>query len=400
MKEPSVLDYLKATTLASMKRQSFHPARFVLPLILATISLGLLNSSVSGQTPVIESFSQNGELTCTNLQPGSVAMVEWAPTVNGPWTNTWAGLNPLTVDSNGTIRVQVPMFYRVRGVPADMVLIPAGEFQMGDTFTEGASDERPVHTVYVSAFYMDRTEVTAAQWDEVYQWAIGHGYSFDFEGSGKAPTHPVHSINWHDAVKWCNARSERALRAWAYYTDSGLTQPYRTGKVAPYVRWDGGYRLPTEAEWEKAARGGLSGKRFPWGDTITHSEANYWSYWESGHPVWPFDLNPTEGYHPTYATGLKPYTSPVGSFSANGYGLYDMAGNVWEWCWDWFSGSYYSSSPTSDSRGPGSGSYRVLRGGGWISRAWYCRAADRIYGNPDCGDSNLGFRAVLPPGQP
>ncbi|HOX01413.1 MAG TPA: formylglycine-generating enzyme family protein [Verrucomicrobiota bacterium] len=379
-----------------MKAQPFHPARFVLPLILATISLGLLNPSVSGQAPVIESFSQNGELTCTNLLPGSVATVEWAPTVNGPWTNTWAGLDAITVGSNGTIRVQVPMFYRVRGEPADMVLIPAGEFQMGDTFGEGDSDELPVHTVYVSAFYMDRTEVTAAQWDEVYQWAIGHGYSFDFEGSGKAPTHPVHTVNWYDAVKWCNARSEREGRPWAYYIDSGLSQPYRTGQVAPYVRWDAGYRLPTEAEWEKAARGGLSGKRFPWGDTITQGQANYYSYWLGGRPFYSYDLTATEG---NLVYGDYPYTSPVGSFSANGYGLYDMAGNVWEWCWDWFSDTYYSSAPSSDPRGPGSGSYRVGRGGSGYCFVVDCRAAGRN-GFPDSGNFNLGIRAVLPPGQP
>ncbi len=394
-----------------MKPQSFHPARFVLLLILAKITLGLLNPSVSGQAPVIESFSQNGELTCTNLLPGSVATVLEAETVSGPWTTNATSI-PVTANGtfqlSGLVSITGAKYYQVRGepkqptVPSNMVLIPAGGFQMGDTFSEGYDDERPVHTVYISAFYMDQTEVTKAQWDEVYQWAIGHGYSFDRAGSGKAANHPVENVNWYDAVKWCNARSEREGRAWAYYTDSGLIQPYRTGQFfSPYVRWDGGYRLPTEAEWEKAARGGLSGKRFPWGDTITHSEANYWSYWESGHPVWPFDLNPTEGYHPTYATGLKPYTSPVGSFSANGYGLYDMAGNVREWCWDWHSSNYYSSSPGSDPRGPSSGSYRVLHDGGWRTYdAGCCRAASRGYIDPYDGGNYLGLRAVMSPGQP
>ncbi|MBP8261420.1 MAG: formylglycine-generating enzyme family protein [Verrucomicrobia bacterium] len=391
-----------------MKPRSLHLARWACALTLATITLDLLHPSVSGQTPVIQSFGQNGELTGTNLMPGSVAAVEWAPTVNGPWTNTWAGLKAITVDSNGTIRVQVPMFYRVRGERADMALIPAGEFQMGDTFGEGYSDVLPVHTVHVSAFYMDRTEVTKAQWDAVYQWAIGHGYSFDNPGSwyggvnySKGDNHPVHTISWYDAVKWCNARSEREGRPWAYYTDQGLSQPYRTGRVSPSVRWDRGYRLPTEAEWEKAARGGSSGNRFPWGDTISHSQANYYSYWESGHHLYVYDLAATEGYHPNYATGVEPYTSPVGPFAANGYGLYDMAGNVWEWCWDWYSSSYYSSSSGSDPRGPGSGSYRAIRGGGWNSLAWHCRAANRndsFY--PDYRFYYLGFRTVLPPGQP
>jgi formylglycine-generating enzyme required for sulfatase activity len=275
-----------------------------------------------------------------------------------------------------------------------MVLIPAGTFQMGDAFGEGWSDERPVHTVSVSGFYMDRTEVTKALWDEVYSWAIGHGYGFDNAGSGKAASHPVQTINWYDAVKWCNARSQREGRTPAYYADTALTVLYKTGRVpTPYVRWERGYRLSTEAEWEYAARGGLNGPRFPWGDTISHSQANYYS--ES---VWSYDVSPTRGYHLTHAVGGSPYTSPVGSFGATGFGLYDMAGNVWEWCWDWF-GSHGTGAQTNP-RGPASGSYRVIRGGSWLSNAIYCRAAYRNFYGPDDWIYNLGFRSVLPPGQP
>ncbi|MBM3882116.1 MAG: hypothetical protein FJ387_20745, partial [Verrucomicrobia bacterium] len=251
---------------------------------------------------------------------------------------------------------------------AGMAFIPAGSFQMGDTFNEGTSDERPVHTVYVSAFYMDRTEVTKALWDEVYGWAVGRGYSFDNAGSGKAANHPVQTVYWYDMVKWCNARSEKEGRMPAYYTSAGQTTVYRTGRVDvqnDWVKWNAGYRLPTEAEWEKAARGGASGRRFPWTatDTITHSQANYYSHWEGGRPYYAYDVNPTGGYHPTFAVGASPYTSPVGYFAPNGYGLYDMAGNVWEWCWDWYSSGYYGSSPSSDPRGSSGGSDRVIRGG-------------------------------------
>jgi formylglycine-generating enzyme required for sulfatase activity len=285
--------------------------------------------------------------------------------------------------------------------PSGMALIPAGSFEMGDALGDCAlygwcGYERPVHTVYVSAFYMDRTEVTKALWDEVYQWATTHGYSFEYGAGGKAADHPAHTMTWYDSVKWCNARSQREGRSPSYYTDSVLTQVYKSGQVAPYVKWNAGYRLPTEAEWEKAARGGLSGKRFPWGDTISHSQANYYSLAD-----YSYDISPTRGYHPAYNDGVYPYTSPVGSFAPNGYGLYDMAGNVWEWCWDWWDGSYYSSSPGSDPRGPSSGgSYRVLRGGSWYFLAWLCRAADRNYYWPDRGDDSIGFRSVLPPGQP
>ena len=159
-----------------------------------------------------------------------------------------------------------------------MALIPAGSFQMGDTFSEGYSAERPVHSVYVSAFSMDSCLVTKALWDTVYNWAITHGYTFDNAGAGKASNHPVQTVNWYDAVKWCNARSEMEALTPCYYTSSALTTVYRTGDLSvsnAAVFWSAtGYRLPTEAEWEKAARGGLSGQRFPWGNTISWTQAN------------------------------------------------------------------------------------------------------------------------------
>ncbi len=294
-------------------------------------------------------------------------------------------------------------FYRVLAlgtnspVPPGMALIPAGSFTMGNCMdpNEGWSDELPLHTVYVSAFFMDKYLVTKSLWDTVYQWAIGHGYSFDNAGSGKGASHPVQTIDWYDCVKWCNARSEQEGRVPAYYTSAAQTVVYRSGQIVVQtncVNWSSGYRLPTEAEWEKAARGGLSGQRFPWGDTISESQANYYGATGS----YSYDLGPN-GYNATFATGGQPYTSPVGYFGANGYGLYDMAGNVWEWCWDWYGG--YSSGSQTDPRGPTSGSDRVYRGGCWNSYADHCRAASRGNGNPTYGYYYDGFRSVLPPGQ-
>jgi formylglycine-generating enzyme required for sulfatase activity len=354
-------------------------------------------------------FVLNGPVGSTYVIQVSSNLVNWLPLV----TNV--------IPASGSVPITDPVigpatrFYRAVGgntsvAPNNMALILADSFTMGDNLGDGVAggwpDEVPLHTVYVSAFYMDQYEVTKALWDDVYNWAITHGYSFDNGGLGKAATHPVQTVSWFDCVKWCNARSEKENKTPAYYTDAGLSVRYRTGQVAPYVNWSSGYRLPTEAEWEKAARGGASGHRFPWADadTISWSRANYYAYPLSAGGYDPlsaggyaYDINPTTGYNPNFQSGGSPYTSPVGNFAANGYGLYDLAGNVWEWCWDWY-GDYSSVSQT-DPRGPALGSSRVLRGGSWDSFAFRCRSAFRYYGGPSGSYLGIGFRSVLPPGQ-
>jgi sulfatase modifying factor 1 len=283
------------------------------------------------------------------------------------------------------------------GAPSGMVLIPAGNLVMGNATNifpagEGQTDELPQHTVNVSGFYMDRHEMTKALWDEVKTWAATHGYAFDHAGSGKAANHPVHTVSWYDVVKWCNARSQKEGLT-PCYTANGVT--YKTGNNSNVVcNWSAnGYRLPTEAEWEKASRGGVANTRFPWMDytnKISHAKANY----EGRSDIYSYDLS--SGYHPTYATGGTPYSSPVGSFAPNGYGLYDMAGNMEEWCWDWYDGNYYSSSPGTDPKGPASSpdSYRVLRGGSWAARAHYTRCANRGSYYPDVEFDVIGFRCA------
>jgi formylglycine-generating enzyme required for sulfatase activity len=258
--------------------------------------------------------------------------------------------------------------------------------------TSGDTDSTaPSITATVSPFYMQQTETTKAQWDEVRTWAVNNGYTDLAAGAGKAANHPVQTVTWWDVVKWCNARSEKEGLT-PVYTVSGAVM--RTGTTAPVVNWSAnGYRLPTEAEWEKAARGGVSGKRFPWGtDTISHAQANYY-----GSSSYAYDQSPINNHHPSYKNGLAPYTSPVGSFGANGYGLYDMSGNVFEWCWDFAQSGYHHSNGKTDPRGPASGSDRVLRGGSYDRGAPNVRCADRKFhapGNTFYFGSPLGFRPV------
>lgn len=265
-------------------------------------------------------------------------------------------------------------------------LIPAGSFTMGRTSGDSDPDAPPV-TVNVSAFYIGKYEVTKAQWDDVRTWGLDNGYTDLAIGAGKASNHPAQAISWWDVVKWCNALSQRDGLT-PVYTVSGAVM--KTGTTAPSVNWSAnGYRLPTEAEWEKAARGGESGKRFPWAtDSISHSNANFSN---SGGEAY---ATGTTGYHPSYETGVLPYTSPVGSFSTNGFGLHDMAGNVWEWCWDRYSASAYVTG-TTDPRGPGSGSGRVLRGGSWSNgSAVNCRASHRGANLPTVSNNVYGFRVA------
>jgi formylglycine-generating enzyme required for sulfatase activity len=306
----------------------------------------------------IQSFDGTGRLTFNEVSTAETYRVEWAPSPSGPWTNFTAAafaLDEIVAKGSGIVTCSVPMCYRVvaavmntptpPATPFGMVLIPAGT-------NSGTDPDFGAYSLTNAApLYMDSTLVTKAKWDEVYTWAITNGYTFAHTGSGKAANHPVHTVSWHDCVKWCNARSEKEGRPVSYRVDGAVYRGADNNSVICSVNV-AGYRLPTDVEYEYASRGGLKDKRFPWGDTIDHTRANYYSYWSGGAPFFSYDTG-YSGFDTRYATGGYPYTSPVGSFPANEYGLYDMAGNVWEWCTDWYPGY--------------EGSHRVLRGGSWTS---------------------------------
>ena len=298
-------------------------------------------------------------------------------------TNLFMGFSPLidniaatppeNVYTDNTAGVATK-FYRV-GLNTGMILIPVG--------TNSGTDPNfgAYSLVLAGPLLMDRNDVTKAQWDEVRNWGLTHGYTDLSVGGGKTNNHPVQTVSWYDCVKWCNARSEKEGRIPAYYVDSAKSMVYKTGATNiedNCVDWSNGYRLPMTNEWEYAARGGLSGKRFPWGDTIDHSLANY-----KGNPsVYSYDFG-YAGYDVRYSFGYA-YTSPMGSFEAgkNGFGLYDMAGNVYQWCWSWYPGY--------------KGLYRVNCGGCWDGFAYDCLVGGSDSGSPGGAGSGLGFRAVLP----
>ena len=345
----------------------------------ATVRLALQISADGGMTWVVPVSSATGDLGDA-VVPGAGKAIIWDAGVD--WSEQQSGAMRFRIVADS---VDSPVV-----APDGFALIPAGAFTMGRTGGDTDGDAPPV-TVNVGAFFMAKHEVTKLLWDEVRAWGMTNGYPDLAVGAGKAANHPVQSVTWHDMVRWCNARSEMD-RLTPCYTVGGAI--YRSGVVDPVCDWTaGGYRLPSEAEWEKAARGGVEGRRFPWGaDTISHSQANYFS--TSG---FDYDVSPTRGFHPTYNDSAWPLTAPVGSFAPNGYGLFDMAGNVFEWCWDWYGDATYTSG-ASDPRGPSSGDWRVARGGGWYGAepVEYCfwRACHRDALGPVDSNTGLGFRVA------
>ena len=252
----------------------------------------------------------------------------------------------------------------------NLARIPAGDFLMGAA--DADEDERPVHRVHVSEFFIGRFPVTQ---EEYARFVRAAGYPPPQIGSlpaiargereqtfrdlsapylwqeqdppGGRGSHPVVLVRYHDAMEYCRWLSTSLGRL---------------------------VRLPTEAEWEKAARGGVEGQRFPWGNDIDATRGNYLA---------------------DHAAKNERGTRPTGTYAPNGYGLYDMAGNVWEWVEDWHGGDYYAASEPRDPRGPGHGSMRIVRGGSWVNGdVAMLRCAYRHKVPPDTYSYSIGFRIV------
>jgi formylglycine-generating enzyme required for sulfatase activity len=278
----------------------------------------------------------------------------------------------------------------------DEVLLSGGVFSMGDVFDEGyaADGETPVHSVRLDAFRIDATAVTNSMFASFVKET---GYRTEAEQYGSSAVfHLLVRATGRDIVGtaagapwWLNVRGADWAHPfgpdshWSESPDHPVVQVSHFDALA-YCVW-AGRRLPTEAEWEYAARGGLEGKRYAWGDELTPGGEHHCNIWQG---VFPGANTSEDGYLGT---------SPVKTFPANGYGLYEMAGNVWEWCADWFLPKYYRQSPMDNPQGPTIGAGRVMRGGSYLCHDSYCnryRVAARTFNTPDSSSGNCGFRTV------
>lgn len=277
--------------------------------------------------------------------------------------NIPAGTNIITLSKTGyvfkkasiNILPDKPVGYDVgisKLLPLEMVFVEGGTFQMGDTFGDGNPSEKPAHQVLLSSFYISKTEITQKQWTE-----ITSGNPAKYWGDDQ----PVESISWKDAVNYCNSRSSL----------EGLTPCYTifNGNITCDFNADG-YRLPTEAEWEYAARSGKTNNNFKYSGSSDVNEV-----------AW-YDKNSSN------------ITHPVAQKKSNDLGIYDMSGNVWEFCWDYYDENYYAQSQQQNPTGPATGQYRVLRGGAWSDDAYFNKIYYRNYYQENSRGTNVGLRVV------
>jgi formylglycine-generating enzyme required for sulfatase activity len=352
--------------------------------------------------PTSNSASGGGNVTSGGSSSVTVRGVCWSisqnPTIadsktsDGTGTGTFAssitGLSPSTpyyvrayaTNSAGTSYGSQMTFTTSSGtILSGMVAVAGGTFQMGSTNSLDLYADPP-HQVTLGSFSIDKYEITYELWKKVRDWALTHGYAeadIAVGRNGYSPigaNNPVSEVNWYDVVIWCNARSEMDGLTPVYYKNSSFIPANinRSGTIDllnTMVNWSAnGYRLPTEAEWEFAARGGTKSGNYIYSGSNTIDDV-----------AWYIKNSPNN----TQTVGLK---------TANELGIYDMSGNVWEWCWDWL--GIYTSTAQSDPKGDETGSYRVLRGGSFYIDDYYSRSAYRNYTEPDLRNGYIGFRCV------
>lgn len=374
----------------------------LLPLLLVVFILGNISAQVNegpGVGKVLKVNHSNGDIVVQTTNDTGVTQMgtRLYTRIDGKVVIIEATLPMLTVVKCrlegkyskylSSVQLGMPVYKYVRGVEKErkdpvrryqagntktvggieLVYIPGGSFMMGSPDCEGMGDEHPRHRVTVSSFWMGKFEVTQGQ----YEGVMGKNPS-NFQGDSRRP---VEQVTWYDALEFCNALSLRAGHRPAYTIDKTRKDPNNTYQN-DQLKWtfrvvpgSNGFRLPYEAEWEYAARGGTT-TWYYWGNSM---DGNYcWYYVNSGR-----------------------LTHTVGEMRPNAFGLYDMSGNVWEWCMDWYGEHYYRNSPVTNPVGATSGLSRVHRGGSWNSGGNNIRSALRNYSAPGSRYSYYGFRVVV-----
>jgi uncharacterized repeat protein (TIGR02543 family) len=327
-------------------------------------------------------FDSNGgsSVSSQSVNSGSTATRPTNPTRSGYTFDNWYSNSGLITVYNFSTAVtgNITLYAKWNPVTVnpsiiEMVYVLGGSFQMGDVKNEGYSNERPVHTVTLTGFYMGKYEVTQAQYQAVMgsnpSWFNSDPASGEVQGN-----RPVECVTWYDAVEFCNKLSiQEGLQTVYTISERSPSTGYPITSATITADWGkNGYRLPTEAEWEYAAKGGNGSP-----GNYTYSGSN-----TVGDVAWYWENSSDDVHH------------EVGKKAPNGLGLYDMSGNVWEWCWDWYGD--YSSEAQTNPRGAAAGAKRVRRGGCWFSDASSMRSAYRANLSPVTNADSIGFRLVRP----
>ncbi|MFA7057965.1 MAG: chitobiase/beta-hexosaminidase C-terminal domain-containing protein [Candidatus Cloacimonadales bacterium] len=357
---------INISTTKTLKARAFKTNYLSSEIVSGTYTIdipeeNIVATPIFNPAPGVYNQAQSVEIMCTTPN----ANIRYTINGNNPTESSQLYNNPINISSTKTLKARafktdylpseiVSGTYTIdENINPEMILVPGGNFTMGRATGDGHLNELPTHQVTLSPFSIGKYEVTQSE----YQTIMGTNPAQHLS-CGIGDNYPVYWVNWYNAVEYCNARS----------IQEGLTPCYDTSDWSCNFNANG-YRLPTEAEWEYAARGATNNPDYLYSGSDDIASV-----------AW-------------YNGNNEPYgTKPVGTKAPNSLGVYDMSGNVWEWCNDWHSS--YSSDAQTDPIGPATGSGRVSRGGSWSNSAAYCRVAGRSRNNPSSSNLNLGFRVA------